>query len=92
MKVEIVIYAYLAVCASMIAFNIACMIVFRRKDKKMNSCKINFAEKIERCIGNDGVDEEHRKFLTKKLKKINNLMAFDKTLEELFPENNHGSF
>lgn len=87
MKVEILIYAYLAVCASMIAFNIACIIVFRRRDRKINSCKINFAEEIRRCIENNGVDERHRKFLTKKLRRINNLMAFDKTLEELFPEN-----
>ena len=87
MKVEILIYAYLAVCASMIAFNIACIIVFRRKDRKINSCKVNFAEEIKRCIENNGVDGQHRKFLTKKLRRINNLMAFDKTLEELFPEN-----
>lgn len=87
MKVEILIYAYLAVCASMIAFNIACIIVFRRKDRKINSCKINFAEEIKRCIENNGIDGQHRKFLTKKLRRINNLMAFDKTLEELFPEN-----
>ena len=87
MKVEILIYAYLAVCASMIAFNIACILVFRRKDRKINSCKINFAEEIKRCIENNGVDEQHIKFLTKKLRRIQNLMAFDKSLEELFPEN-----
>jgi hypothetical protein len=86
MKVEILIYAYLAVCASMIAFNIACIIVFRRKDRKINSCKINFEDEIKRCIENNGVDEQHKEFLTKKLRRINNLMAFDKTLEELYPE------
>ena len=29
MKVEVLIYAYLAVCAAMIGFNIACIFVFR---------------------------------------------------------------
>lgn len=87
MKVEILIYAYLAVCASMIAFNIACIIVVRYKDKKIDSCKIDFADEIKRCIENNGALEQHKKFLIKKLRRINNLMAFDKTLEELFPEN-----
>ncbi|MGN0791993.1 MAG: HEAT repeat domain-containing protein [Christensenellales bacterium] len=87
MKVEILIYAYLAVCASMIAFNIACIFVFRRKDKKIDTCKTDFTDEIKRCIESNEVDEQHRKYLFKKLRRINNLMAFDKTLEELYPEN-----
>ena len=67
MKVEILIYAYLAVCASMIAFNIACIIVVRYKDKKIDSCKIDFADEIKRCIENNGALEQHKKFLIKKL-------------------------
>ncbi|MGN0492946.1 MAG: hypothetical protein ACI4F7_04790 [Acutalibacteraceae bacterium] len=86
MKVEILIYAYLAVCASMIFFNIACIFVFRSKDKKIDSCKTDFTDEIKRCIENGGVDPQHRKYLAKKLRRINNLMAFDKTLGELYPE------
>lgn len=87
MKVEILIYAYLTVCASMIAFNIACIFVLRRKDKKIDTCKIDFTDGIKRCIESNKVDAQHRKYLSKKLRRINNLMAFDKTLEELYPEN-----
>lgn len=86
MKVEILIYAYLTVCASMIAFNIAYIFVASYKDKKIDSCKIDFADEIMRCIENNGALEQHKKFLIKKLRRISNLMAFDKTLEELYPE------
>lgn len=87
MKVEVLIYAYLAVCASMIVFNIVSIFVYRRKDKTIDACKINFKDEIRRCLDNDSVDEQHKSLLTRKLCRIKNLMAFDKTLEELYPEN-----
>ena len=36
MKAEALIYAYLAVCAAMIGFNIVCIFVFRVKDKRLD--------------------------------------------------------
>lgn len=86
MKVEILIYAYLAVCVSMIFFNIACILILSRKDKKINSCKTNYTGEINRCIEQGKVDEQHRKLLAKKLRRINNLMAFDQSLAELYAE------
>ena len=41
MKVEILIYAYLAVCAAMIIFNIVCIFVFRKKDKNIEKRSID---------------------------------------------------
>ena len=69
MKVEILIFAYLAVCASMIVFNIVCIFVFRHRDKKIDSSKIDFETEIKQCIDNKAVDSKHREFLMKKLKK-----------------------
>ena len=87
MKAEVLIYAYLAVCAAMIGFNIACIFVFRVKDKRLDHYSRRFIKIVHQVIEDQTVTEEHCKYLSKKLKKINNLMAFDKTLEELFPQN-----
>ncbi|MEE1048867.1 MAG: hypothetical protein U0M60_15800, partial [Clostridia bacterium] len=84
MKVEILIYAYLAVCAAMIIFNIVCIFVFRKKDKNIEKRSIDFTDSIEEQLSKDTIDEAHRKFLRKKLKKINHMMAFDETLEKLY--------
>ena len=84
MKVEVLIYAYLAVCAAMIGFNIVCIFVFRIRDKRLKRYSRRFVKIVRESIENQTVTENHFKFLSKKLKKIGNLMAFDKTLEELF--------
>ena len=86
MKVEILIYAYLVVCASMILFNIACIFAFRHKDKKIDSYSSAFVDKIREQIDLPEINAAHRKYLSKKLRRINYLMAFDKTLEELYGE------
>lgn len=87
MKAEVLIYAYLAVCAAMIGFNIVCIFVFRVKDKRLDHYSRRFNKIVHQVIEDQTVTEEHCKYLSKKLKKINNLMAFDKTLGELFPQN-----
>ena len=86
MKAEILIYAYLAVCVAMIGFNIACIFVFRVKDKRLNHYSQRFIRIVRQVIEGQTVTEDHCKYLSKKLKKINHLMAFDKTLEELFAQ------
>ena len=86
MKVEILIYAYLTVCAAMIIFNIVCIFVFRKKDKNIEKRSIDFTDSIEEQFSKDTIDEEHKKFLCKKLKKINHMMAFDETLEKLYEQ------
>lgn len=86
MKVEILIYAYLAICAAMILFNIVCIFVFRKKDKNIEKRSINFADCVEEQLDKETVDEAHKKFLRKKLKKIQHMMAFDETLAKLYAE------
>ena len=87
MKAEILIYAYLAVCVAMIGFNIACIFVFRAKNKRLNHYSQRFIRIVRQVIADRTVTEDHCKYLSKKLKKINNLMAFDMTLDDLFAQN-----
>ena len=87
MKAEILIYAYLAVCVAMIGFNIACIFVFRVKDKCLDHYSRRFIKIVHQVIAERTVTEDHCKYLSKKLKKINNLMAFDMTLDDLFSQN-----
>lgn len=86
MKVEILIYAYLAVCVCMILFNIVCIFVFHKKDKNIEKRSIDFTDSIKEQLGKDTIDESHKRFLRKKLKKINHMMAFDETLEKLYTQ------
>ena len=94
MKVEIMIYAYLAICFSMIVFNCVCIFVFRRRDKRISKRSENLEERVTRQIEEllDGgeVTDEHKKYLRKRLKKSGNLLAFDETLERLSVSNPQG--
>lgn len=91
MNVEVLIYAYLAVCAAMIGFNIVCIFVFRHKDKKLDRRSRKYTEQICEIIQTDakGVDERHRDTLRKTLRNPAGLMAFDQTLEKLYAEHPH---
>ena len=86
MKVEILIYAYLAVCASMIVFNIVCVFIFRKKDRNIRNRSIDFTDIIKAQLDQGMIDEAHKDFLRKKLKKINHMMAFDDALEKFYDQ------
>lgn len=88
MNVETLIYAYLAVCFSMIVFNCVCIFAFKRGDKKISKRSTEFEnrilEQIEQMKQGNSPDEEHKNYLRKKLKKTGNLTALDETVERLF--------
>ena len=87
MKIEIMIYIYIAICVSMIAFNIVYIFILRRRNKNLETNSSYFKDDISEQIANinDGgtVDKKHRKKLYSKLKRVGKLTAFDKALEEL---------
>ena len=88
MKVETLIFAYLAICGAMIIFNIVCIFVFRRRDKNLELRSDKFTKAVEAQIkelaeGNL-VEKDHRDMLAKKLRKVNHLMAFDETLDGMY--------
>lgn len=84
--VETLIYVYLAVCFAMILFNIACICVFHRRDKKLVERSKTLIREVEQQIRLGKPDEAHRKYLTRKLRHVNHLMAFDETLDRLYPQ------
>ncbi len=86
MKVEILIYGYLAVCVAMIIFNIVCIFLFRHNDNQIVLYSNEFKNRITRHIKSGTVDDGHAQYLAKKLRRARNLMAFDVTLGELDAE------
>lgn len=87
MNVETLIYAYLAICTSMIVFNCACVFVLRSWDKALlkSSSRMEAAvvKQIRHIRSGEPVDEAHKAFLRKKLVRTNSLQAFDEALERL---------
>ena len=81
MNVETLIYAYLAICVSMILFNIACIFVFEAKDHKLAQRSWELERTVEEQfaqVENGGhVSSSHKDYLCKKLRKVPHLMAFD---------------
>jgi len=88
MKIEIMIYVYIAICISMIAFNIVYVFVLRHREKALsnNSQKLNkiICEQIEVIKTGKGISEKHVKYLCKKLDRTAGITAFDRALESVF--------
>lgn len=88
MNVEIMIYIYLFVCSCMIVFNIVTAFVLKKREQTMVRVSKNFDTKVQLQLKNIryGVhcDDEHKKYLCRKLKHIGNMTAFDKMLESVY--------
>jgi hypothetical protein len=70
----------------MIVFNIVCIFIFRHKDKRLEYHSRGFTDEVRRQVALEHTEAEHRKYLTKKLKRLSNLVAFDRTLSTLYAE------
>lgn len=90
MNVEVMIYIYLFVCTSMIVFNVVTALLFKRRSKKTIRISENFSSTVEEQLDliqlGEPCDEEHKKYMYKKLKRIGNMLAFDKMLESAYIE------
>ncbi len=88
MNVEIMIYVYLFVCLAMIVFNIVTAFIFKKRDKKTEHVSERFYSavlmQLERIKHNGHCDDEHKRYLSRKLKRVGNLIAFDKMLETAY--------
>ncbi len=86
MRIEVMLYIYLFVCGAMIAFNIVTAILFRKSEQKTEKvskklrCKVLL--QLKAIESDSPVDENHRLFLYRKLRRVGNMIAFDKMLEE----------
>ena len=71
MKIEIMIYVYIAICISMIAFNIVYVFVLRHREKALgsNSQKLKkiICDQIEVIKNGKEISVKHIKYLCKKL-------------------------
>ena len=88
MKIEIMIYVYIAICVSMICYNIVYVFILNRREKSLvsNSQKLEkiIFEQIDIIKSGKEISEKHLKFLRKKLDRTAGITAFDKALERVF--------
>lgn len=86
MKIEILVYAYLAVCTAMIGFNIVCIFLFSRNDRETEESRLYYIDLIKSQFGKTVLDDQHRLLMLKRLTHVRELTAFDKSLEILYKE------
>lgn len=87
MKVELMIYIYIAICVSMIAYNIVYVFILRHREKALlkNSEKLKniISDEISKIEACDSVTEKHKEFLKIHLQKTAGITAFDRALESI---------
>jgi len=88
MKIELMIYAYITICISMILYNIIYVFILKHREKALNSNSEKFKKiiygEIEKIKAGNKVTETHKDFLCKKLDKTAGITAFDKALESVY--------
>lgn len=88
MKIEIMIYTYIAICVSMILYNIIYVFILKHRSRAL----VSDSEKLEKVLDEQieilkkggEISEKHKKFLCRKLDKTSGVTAFDKALESVF--------
>ena len=87
MRIEVLIFAYGAICVSMIVFNCVCIAVFKGNDrrllKKSGGLDRRIAEQIRLIASGRSVTRQHIQLLNKRLSRVGNLMAFDESVSKL---------
>ncbi len=87
MTVEILIYAYLIICTSMIVFSTVSIFLFYAGDKQVEktsqSLVFEITEQLERITHGIRIEEDHLDYLVYKLKNVSNLRSFDYALDAL---------
>ena len=90
MRVEVMLYVYLFVCVSMIGFNIVTAVLFRKSEQKTEKVSKKLRKEVllqlDATEHGSPVDEKHKKFMDQNLRKIGNMIAFDKMLEAEYEE------
>ena len=86
MGIEVLIFSYGVVCISMIAFNCVCIVLFknseRRLHRKSSSLNQKVAVQMKRIKEGNLVEQKHCSYLSRKLSRVGNLMAFDETITQ----------
>lgn len=89
---EILLYGYGIICLSMIVFNVIYGIIMRGNDARLFRRSVEFENGVEaqiyRVYRKEPLEERHTKRMMRRLSHINNLIAFDQTLERCLAEGN----
>ena len=87
MFVQILIYVYLGICAGIILFNIATALLSRHSEHRSFRDGIRLELAVERELDHlaltGEVNEEHLRYMERRLRRVNNIVTFDKALERL---------
>ena len=83
MKIEILVYSYLAVCLAMIGFNIVCIFLFSRNDRETEHSRLYYINLIKGQFGKEELDERHRLLMLKRLTKVRSLLSLNYLLYEI---------
>ena len=87
MNIQVLIYAYLFICAAMILFNIISAFVFQERGKRVEKVSFEFRVHIERQLNRiasgEFMEQAHKEELVKVLHKTGNMIAFDETMDLL---------
>lgn len=86
MKIEVMIYIYGAVCASMIVFNIVYNLLLKgsepRMERRCRKMRGKMERQLSRIRAGEGVEQAHLEDLRRQLCRVNRLMAFHRVLQE----------
>ena len=90
MKIETMIYIYLAICICMIVYNCIYVFILRHNENKLGNYAARYnvliEEQINRLENGLEISESHKDYLRKKLGSVSHLTAFDKSMENIYNE------
>ncbi len=85
MRVEVMLYVYLFVCAAMILFNIVTALLFRAGERKTEKVSRDLQHRVLvqlRVLEKyPAVGKKHKLYLSRRLRRVGNMAAFDAMLE-----------
>lgn len=88
MKIELMIYIYIAICISMIAYNMIYVFILKHREEALATNSEKFEKiiysEIEKMKGGENVSDKHKAFLCKRLDRTAGITAFDKALEQIY--------
>lgn len=91
MKIESMLFIYIAICISMIVFNIVYVFILRHNDRRLDRGSAEYDSLIrlqmQRIDSGLGVEEHHKKKLRRELSRTAGLTAFDRSMEAIYAEN-----
>lgn len=90
MRIEFMIYLYGAVCVSMIGFNVIYNLLLKgsqpRLERRCRTLQIQVQAQLARLRRGQEVDPRHLAYLRRKLRRVNNLFAFDQVMKRMLQD------